>query len=1292
MIRRIGKFFAYTIGVCIILLAIAVGLLRIAMPQLPQYQDEIRARIAATISGDFDFRSLDARWRLRGPEIVFTDVKIGPEVAQQAIAPLRMESMVVGLSVPALIFDRVVRVRHVGVYGLSLELTRGDEYWSLQDFPLTSDVAGDGRAGERLPGQLQPIDIRLDDVLVRFSNLRDQRAPVSLTLDDATLQVRDDEVRLDFALREVDARRGRADLLLTGRVDGLRIDQLLAGDWTVSAEAEELSAGLMQELLPERWRLPTAGIADFVADAQWTDGRVNAVSLTLDASGLVPSSGGAESKVQGRAEWTRRDDGWLSAITDFVVGVSDRQWPAASMTLVSSTRDAQTRLALDAANITVYDLPYLADFLPPAAADALLQTEIAGSIIDANGFVLLASVDGQPLWRADAVIDYDLDARFAALSVAPMGRIPGFSNLSGELKMSPQTGRLSIDSSNARLRLPAVFDAPLELERLSGTLIWRAGDNRLSLVSDAIELNSGPLISNHSLQLELPRDDNGAVIDLRSEWSIDDLGGIAPLMPTGVMSEKLATWLSQALPTGRLRDGRLRLSGPLSAFPFESGGGEFSVSAEAEDVTMRYAARWPAVTGLDATITLEGMRLATVRNSGQTAGLNFTDSEAVFDDLRSGELSVRTRGQSSLETMYAFAAESPLRGLFGASFEHFQVSGAADYDVTLNVPLKAIPEFTVDASLTPRAAGFALDNAPVRVTQIDGQLRIDRAGVYAEGISALLFGEPVTLAAQPAPEGSDRGIGLTATGTLTGETLVNEFKVPLAGRLEGRSTFDASIVLPKARPDGSAPQPLLITMNAPLDGLAIDLPSPAGKPADGARPAIVQLTLDESMLLDVNLDRALDMSLLFERDRDAGTLALERGTLHLGRAGALLPLVPGLFVDGRVERLRLNEWLALNDGGGSGLLDRLRSISLQVSELLAFGQRVTDVQSTLQSSDQQWLIRVDAPAIAGNILLPKDLSGIEPVRMEMQRLRLLESDPADSEPGDPTALPAMIVRAGEFQLGEKRFGALEADINKTDGGILITTFNTRSEAFSIDASGDWLLDPVETLGSRTRINAVIESSDVKGMMSDLGYAPGINANQLAGSAELSWGGGPREDFVAELDGSVTLSIVNGTLDDVEPGAGRVVGLMSVAELPRRLALDFRDVFRKGFSFDEINGDFRIVNGDAYTCNLSLKGSSADVGLIGRASLDKRNYNQTAVVSVKVGNTLPAVGAVVAGPQVGAALLIFSQIFKKPLQGMTEVFYQINGGWDEPSIERTDSARFAATAELAGCLVDSDAAR
>jgi uncharacterized protein YhdP len=145
------------------------------------------------------------------------------------------------------------------------------------------------------------------------------------------------------------------------------------------------------------------------------------------------------------------------------------------------------------------------------------------------------------------------------------------------------------------------------------------------------------------------------------------------------------------------------------------------------------------------------------------------------------------------------------------------------------------------------------------------------------------------------------------------------------------------------------------------------------------------------------------------------------------------------------------------------------------------------------------------------------------------------------------------------------------------------------------------------------------------------------------------------------------------------------GLMSIVALPRRLGLDFRDVFDKGFGFDEIKGTFRIDDGDAYTCDLSLEGPAADIGIVGRAGLADRDYDQTALVSANVGNTLPVVGAVVAGPQVAAALLIFSQIFKKPLQEVGQIYYRIDGSFDDPSVEVADARRFAETSELAGCL-------
>ena len=159
----------------------------------------------------------------------------------------------------------------------------------------------------------------------------------------------------------------------------------------------------------------------------------------------------------------------------------------------------------------------------------------------------------------------------------------------------------------------------------------------------------------------------------------------------------------------------------------------------------------------------------------------------------------------------------------------------------------------------------------------------------------------------------------------------------------------------------------------------------------------------------------------------------------------------------------------------------------------------------------------------------------------------------------------------------------------------------------------------------------------------------------------------------------------GQLDEVNPGAGRVFGLMSIVALPRRLSLDFKDVFGKGFGFDKIEGTFRIVDGETYTCNLSLEGPAADIGIIGRASLVDRDYEQSAIVSANFGSTLPIIGAVAAGPQVAAALLIFSQIFKKPLREVSQVYYAISGSWDGPTIENSDAEVFAASGEVAGCI-------
>jgi uncharacterized protein YhdP len=39
--------------------------------------------------------------------------------------------------------------------------------------------------------------------------------------------------------------------------------------------------------------------------------------------------------------------------------------------------------------------------------------------------------------------------------------------------------------------------------------------------------------------------------------------------------------------------------------------------------------------------------------------------------------------------------------------------------------------------------------------------------------------------------------------------------------------------------------------------------------------------------------------------------------------------------------------------------------------------------------------------------------------------------------------------------------------------------------------------------------------------------------------------------------------------------------------------------------------------------------------------------------------------------------------------MGQVYYAINGPWDDPMIESTDAADFASSAETSGCILDSE---
>jgi uncharacterized protein YhdP len=273
---------------------------------------------------------------------------------------------------------------------------------------------------------------------------------------------------------------------------------------------------------------------------------------------------------------------------------------------------------------------------------------------------------------------------------------------------------------------------------------------------------------------------------------------------------------------------------------------------------------------------------------------------------------------------------------------------------------------------------------------------------------------------------------------------------------------------------------------------------------------------------------------------------------------------------------------------------------------------------------------------------------------------------------NPRAIPAIKFHAADVIWGEREFGDVKATLGKRDDGISLDELRVNGGNFTVNAKGEWRGKDAG-LG---RIEGTLASTDVGATLKQLGYDAVIEAKTGKMDFDMSWLGAPTAEALSAATGRVQVALDKGQITGLKPGAGRVVGLASVAALPRRLALDFSDLTDKGLAFDTIRGDFDLREGSAFTDDVLVKGPAAEIGLIGRVGLKNKDYDQTAVVTGNVSSSLP-LAAFAAGPVIGGAVLIFTQVFKQPLKGLARGYYRITGNWDNPIVERIKSADAAA---------------
>ncbi len=852
---------------------------------------------------------------------------------------------------------------------------------------------------------------------------------------------------------------------------------------------------------------------------------------------------------------------------------------------------------------------------------------------------------------------YRASGRFAELGLKAHGAMPGFAGLAGTLEASEGGGRVYLHSRKATLDLPEVFPEPrIAFDSLSGQIDWQLEPGRFSARLTSVSFANGDLAG--SLFGAYTRGDSGpGAIDLSGTLTRADARRVARYLPlASIMGEKPRAWLVGGILAGQASDVHLRLRGNLADFPFaDPASGQFVVTARVQNGVLQYAEGWPRIEAIDASLHFERSRMEIVGRSGTILGARLAKVHVGIPNLGSREPRLSVAGQASgpTEEFLKYIAASPVRRMAGGFADGIRASGSGRLQLALELPLAHLEASRVAGEYEFANNDVRLHERLAPIERASGRLAFTEASFAAREVRGRLLGGPVAFA------GGTRGNGVlefAARGDLPAQALA---ALPEAwrGHLSGHAPYSAAVTL---RDDGSR-----VIVDSSLLGLASTLPAPLAKGAEQALPLRVEVRTSEGgarerLLASLGKLAALE-ALREERD---GALVLARAGVRLTPlAGETLKLpTSGVSVQGSLAELDFDAWRAF---GASGAAGEPASVLLDVklARLQAYGKRFADVALRAAGTASNWSAMVSAAGIEGRLGYRAEGGG-----NLVARLARFEVPPDTERRGSaagalaPGELPALDLIAERFSVEGKPLGRLVLAAHPEGPDWRIDKLALANDEGSLRASAWWR----GGAPTSTALDFSLQTRDAGALLERLGYVGLVAGGAAHFDGAVRWRGGPAAFDAATLSGELRLSAEDGQFLEIEPGLGKLISLMSLQALPRRIALDFRDVFSKGFRFDRMNAAAHVEEGRMQIGDFRMRGSAAEVQMAGDVDLARETQHLKVRVVPGLGDSASTVIGIV-NPVAGVTAALAQRVLKNPLGQIFAHELLVSGAWSDPQV-------------------------
>lgn len=1262
-VRKTGKILLYSFAGLVILMLLGVLALKLALDRVPRYQAEIKGWVHRQTGYYVRFAHVAPAFHWYGPGLYFDQLELRSKDDRRVLARAAAGRIAADLS--QLFRGGKILSERIELDAPNIIITRVGP----NSFALASEIELGG--GNSSIPTLTLDDLPAGELAIRQGLLTVENWSASLprlVLEEVNLDLRRDRagIALDGSARLPPVLGGT--LSVAGNARGL--GDLPALRWSALIRARDISFPGWRQLFPDYLGSLDAGTGAFELAASGQNRSLARADLNFSAMGVATQlPGGASAKFEqigGALTLTHVGDRWTllgRRVRAVVAGHRDPEsefdvaWRAGDAGLL----DLQAR----ASYLRIESLLPLAGLVPQAdIRDRLREVAPTGEWVDSY-FSLSRATLSDP-WRLQA------RATFRDAGFAPVSRVPGLRGLSGTIAGNESGGHIDIDTHSAVFSWPRQLPQPIDLKTLKTTLYWKRSAEALLVATPNIEIANADVSARGKAAWQQPADGSSPVLTVVGAVDNGNMANARNYFPRELLALPALAWLNRAFVAGHLSHADAIIQGPVRQFPFRDGSGQFLVTLAADGMTLDYSAGWQPAENLALQAEFRNQGFTAKLLGGRVGNLKLARGDARFADFKTGELEVHATASSDASDALAYLRATPLDAMADHAFSGVDAKGPLESKVDLFLPFKEFDKRRELVHLHLNGVTLNRPGSTLAATELSGDADIDGAQVSHAEIRGRLLGGGFQMTAR-----APRNRPLTRTqldfrGTMTGEALHAALSLPGNVVINGQTDWHGVLRM--------APGPARersLRVSGSLAGLELKLPAPLSKPAGSSMPSWMDVQWPPSGVALIRFDLGAVLRGALTVESDANGPRLGRAALMFGTAEPAFSDTQMINVGGSIEELDLAGWLKLNtpDKNAKPLANYLRTAKLEVGRLDYLGLSFLNVSLDLAVSEAGMRVSVGGPNVAGTLNMPGPADSAAPWNLQFERLRFVDGPSGEGAPGDqknggdPRGIPAIIFHAAELTWDDRHFGDVHATLAKLDDGISLKQLIVTGANYSVDAKGEWR-GPDAGLG---RVEGNLISTDVGGTLKQLGYAEVIEAKTGRMDFDMNWVGAPTADSLRDAVGHVQIALGKGQIVGLKPGAGRVLGLASVAELPRRLALDFSDVTDKGFAFDTARGDFDLRGGNAYTDNVLVKGPAAEIGLIGRVGLKNKDYDQTAAVTGSLGSSPLPLAGFVGGPVLGAAVLVFSQVFKQPLKGLVRGYYRITGSWDNPTVERIKSA-------------------